>query len=471
MTPPTSTTATRQTDLRSRPAPCPAAISRRVFLGGVTGAFAALALPRSTRAVEREPHFFLEVVFTGGLDATYLFDARPLALTAAGLQHNYIGQEPAEWAGHNGGRALVAPPAATLRPFQADLAVVNGVVMSTSFDGHDQNLNVLLTGNPFGGQSMLSRLNVDKPLDFLRLGPVEGSALEDGRFLPLGVKAAKELQASLAAASGAPEPFNAFVEAGYAARSAGDGRFSAGARALLDGARQSANLEQRLRSLQLPVDIDPEGNLGQELVLVREAFRRGVSQAALVDLTGESDFDVHASNSARVQLPLYASVTAQLAEIFAFLKGTAYDDRQSLLDVTTVLVASEFSRTMRQEGQAIDNTGTDHNPLSNTILVAGKGIRGGAVLGGTDFNRPDEALSGAHLALDPKRLKRMGLPIDWNTGLPSTEAPAVYAAEKYLGISSIVNTVYSLFGVDQKLYWRPSRDTPTAPILAALRRS
>ena len=446
-------------------------LSRRVFLGGVTGAFGALMLPRSARAVEREPHFFLEVIITGGLDSTYLFDARPLALTAAGLQQNYIGKEPTEWSGNNGGRTLVAGPADTLRPFQADLAIVNGVVMSTSFDGHDQNLNVLLTGNPFGGLSMISRLNVDKPLDFLKLGPIDGAALEDGRYLPLRVKAAKELQASLAAASGAPEPFNEFVQAGYAARSAGSGRFSAGVRALLDGARQSRNLEDRLASLKLPDDIDPEGNLGQDLVLVGESFRRGVSQAALIDLTGESDFDVHANSSARVQLPLYAAATSQLAEIFAFLTGTPYDDRQSLLDVTTVLVASEFSRTMRQEGQPIENTGTDHNPLSNTILAAGKGIRGGVVLGGTDFNTPDEALSGAHLSLDPKKLKRMGLPIDWKTGLPSAEAPSVYAADTYLGIGSVVNTVYSLFGVDEKLYWASSRDAPAAPLLTALRRT
>jgi hypothetical protein len=142
-----------------------------------------------------------------------------------------------------------------------------------------------------------------------------------------------------------------------------------------------------------------------------------------------------------------------------------------LLDVTTVLVASEFSRTMRQETLPIDNTGTDHNPLSNTIIAAGKGIRGGVVLGGTDFNRAEEVLSGAHLSLDPKRLKRMGLPIDWRTGLPSPEAPAVYAPEKYLGIASVVNTVYSLFGVDEKHYWESSRDAPPAPLLAALRRS
>ena len=51
---------------------------------------------------KEDPHFFLQVFFSGGVDPTYLFDARPLEMTKNKLLQNYIGKEPKLWTGANG---------------------------------------------------------------------------------------------------------------------------------------------------------------------------------------------------------------------------------------------------------------------------------------------------------------------------------------------------------------------------------
>jgi hypothetical protein len=56
-------------------------------------------------------------------------------------------------------------------------------------------------------------------------------------------------------------------------------------------------------------------------------------------------------------------------------RDTPFDQTHNYHDVTTVLVSSEFSRTLRQRDRPIDATGTDHNPYCNSLLVAGKEIR------------------------------------------------------------------------------------------------
>ncbi|MGE0616693.1 MAG: DUF1501 domain-containing protein, partial [Bacteriovoracia bacterium] len=140
----------------------------------------------------------------------------------------------------------------------------------------------------------------------------------------------------------------------------------------------------------------------------------------------------------------------------------------SLLDVTTIMVSSEFGRTMRQEGLAIDKTGTDHNPLTNTILLGGKGIRGGCVFGASDFQTPDEKLSPIHQSFDPQKLKLMGRPFDFTSMSARDDLPKTYKASDYLGMSSVANTVYALFGVPEKYHRLLARNEPPAPILSKL---
>ncbi|WP_437819626.1 hypothetical protein [Sorangium sp. So ce1078] len=138
-----------------------------------------------------------------------------------------------------------------------------------------------------GGSSFLSHLNLDRPLDYLKIGDLSAD-LTDGRFAPLTPAAARELKARLHDA-GQDGGVDEFLYSRSAEAKRETGRFSAGSGELLAAAQQSRPLEERLRAVDLP----PAGgeDLPQALGLIGECFRRGIVQCALVDLTGAMALD------------------------------------------------------------------------------------------------------------------------------------------------------------------------------------
>src|SRR5438552_4704143 len=115
-------------------------LSRRNLLFASSALGLTLLIPRrlARAAAGTKPQFLLHIQAQGGLDSTMMFGARPLALTAAGKIHNPLNENPAAWAGSNGQSSLTASPTAPLRSLRDKFSVVNGVVMSANFDGHDQ---------------------------------------------------------------------------------------------------------------------------------------------------------------------------------------------------------------------------------------------------------------------------------------------------------------------------------------------
>jgi hypothetical protein len=413
------------------------------------------------------PRFLLNIVASGGLDNSSMFDARPLAMTAAGLIHNPLNEDPAPWVGDNGGTALTVSSAAPLQAIRDRFSVINGVVMSTSFDGHDQNTNLLLAGNPFGGTSFSSDLNFDSsaPLDYVRLGDVPAE-LQDSRTIPVSEAGLKQLVSGVSSLDKIAPSLDDFLRAETATLGNKNQRFGAGVLDLDAANTASKELQARIKSIQLGTDADP---LDAQLAVIREVFRLGVARGAMFEVTGtDLFFDNHAAQAAKTQGPSFVELSTRLARVFQYLAATPYDANNSLLDVTTVVVGSEFGRTMRQLGKPIDDTGTDHNPLSNSILIGGAGIKSGLVIGASDFQSATETLSGAHLALDADKLKVMGRPFDFATCTVRSDRPATFAAGDYLQIASVINTVYSVFGVDQDKWRLVERGGAVAPVLSAL---
>jgi hypothetical protein len=132
------------------------------------------------------------------------------------------------------------------------------------------------------------------------------------------------------------------------------------------------------------------------------------------------------------------------------------------------MVASELGRTMRGADLPVDQTGTNHNQFSNSILIGGKGIRAGMVIGGSDLPDEKATVSKAHLALDGVLEKTMGLPFDFASLMPRPDLPDAFDIKDYLTIGSIINTVYALFDVPKANYRALRRDLPAAPVLHGL---
>ncbi len=452
---------------------------RDVLKFGLAGA-ATLLLPgtsflgrASAEAMADDPHFFLMIVMNGGADASYMFDARPLSMTAAGKIQNYLGKDPDPWRGKNGIGAAATSLVKPLAPFRDRFSVLNGVVMTPSFDGHAQNMNFLFTGDPFGGDSFIPYLNSPetgrKPDAVDAIIPADRAdfnGLNQSGVIPLQPKVLRGLPERLRELppAHAGDPLDAFVRSRLDVAAQGEGAISEGARLMRAALDNSPEVHRKLASL---TQSNPNQSVEkQSIALIAECFRLSLSRAAVYVLPEQ--FDVHAPELAKAQPELFGNAISKIAALLQGLADTPFDAHRSMFDVTTVMVASEFSRTMRAPDMPIDGTGTNHNQYSNTVLLGGKGVRSGLVIGESDMADVSAPISKAHRAIDPVLEKTVGKPFDFKTMRPRGDLPEAFDVDDYLTIGSVINSVYSLFGVPAGHYRKTGRDKDTAPILTGL---
>jgi hypothetical protein len=444
-------------------------MDRRQFLKTTAGGMALMAAPFGWAApTGRSPdHFFLLVALQGGLDHSYFFDARPLALTQAGLIQNYLGMEPLlmqDSAGQSCWRSILTEP---LRPYFGDLSIINGVMTMTGFDGHDQAANILFTGNPFGGDGFIPHLN--RPgagpaiLDGLQYGQLLGQFTNADRIVSLDSQSGMKLQSSIQAFPpiALSSPVLRFVRDRLVEVGTGVGGISAGARQMAQGLQDLPALDQSLRTLAAG-----DGGAPPEVEALKVAtdlFKKGVALAAI--LAPNFGLDTHAAKDAKRAQMRFSRVMDYLVNVFKFLKNTPFDGKRSYWDVTTVVVTSEFGRTMRQKNARIDDTGTDHNSFSNSAILGGKGIRGGLILGASDMAGVGEPVSGAHLSLDRDLIKTMGRPFDFARMRPRTDLPPVYDPGDYLTVHSLINTIYACMEVPENQLRKVAQSGVPYPIL------
>jgi hypothetical protein len=431
----------------------------------------------------KEPHFYLQLYYSNGFDSSYLFDGRPLSFTKAGKIQNYVGADPTPWVGRNGQSCLASSLVAPLSSYKDDFSVINGIFNPSRDDGHDQNRNVIFTGNSFGGDSFFPYLNdlaaPRSSLDFLVCGSLRVPFSNGNSSIALTSSGLGFFAGVVRNSKGSSpqDPSIEFLNSRLQFGSKGSGKFSEGVRNMLSGLGESFSVGTKFKGIELGIN-EGDSRILKELKAAHKLFVSGITNCAVI--TDESnrnqliDLDTHDAESAANQPQSYGAVVAEIAEAFQFLKNTVFDEAKglSLLDVTTVMISSEFGRTNCQVGNPIDKTGTDHNPLSNMILLGGKGIKGGQVIGATDLDSLDNSgnyqnLSKPHLEFDPELIKRMGKPFNFESMQPY-EAPEVFHADHYLTMGSVVNTILKLYGCDESKYWSNTRNGSKAKILAGL---
>ena len=454
-------------------------VTRRKFMSYAALGGGTLLLPpigaREAAAAADDPHFFLLIVLNGGADPAYMFDARPLSMTRAGRIQNYLGQEPFPWHGRNGVSTLASPLVKPLIPFRDWFSVLNGVYMAPGFDGHLQNMNFLFAGNPFGGESFIPHLNLaangPAPASLDAVSPTDALPVNvdnHSAVVSLNPWAAAGLATSLKRLrpiqSG--DPLAEFVRGRVKANAEGPSRFAAGAQRMLAGLDGAPAVHRQLAKLVPPhAEAEPEQ---QAVDLIAQCFRQSIARSAIYVLP--EFFDVHSVEQAKGQPKLFTTAIKRLAEILEALDETPFDARRSMIDVTTLMVASEFGRTMRIAESPIHATGTNHNALANSVLLGGKGVKGGLVIGASDLANERAQASGAHRAMDPALEKTMGTPFDFAALRPISELPDEFDIEDHLTIGSVINTVYSLFDVSENRYRALGRNLPVAPVLHGLLR-
>ena len=148
--------------------------------------------------------------------------------------------------------------------------------------------------------------------------------------------------------------------------------------------------------------------LGQSLLLARRLVEAGVRFVNVNDKVRNGqleNWDSHENNFGRLKNDLLPPADRAFAALIEDL------DTRGLLDSTLVIALAEFGRTPKVNGQG----GRDHWPDCYSIVLAGGGIRGGAVHGASDK-------IGAYPDIDPVTPGDLAATIFWRFGLdPRTE--------------------------------------------------
>ncbi|MFO0876173.1 MAG: DUF1501 domain-containing protein [Gemmataceae bacterium] len=145
---------------------------------------------------------------------------------------------------------------------------------------------------------------------------------------------------------------------------------------------------------------------GQNLLLARRLVEAGVPFVNVYDFKQQGqNWDAHARCAEQHRSYLLPPIDRALSALIEDL------DVRGLLDSTLVVAMGEFGRTPKIN----ENAGRDHWPDCYSVLLAGGGVRGGAVYGASDR-------IGAYPALDPVTPGDLAATIYWRFGIdPGTE--------------------------------------------------
>ncbi len=153
-----------------------------------------------------------------------------------------------------------------------------------------------------------------------------------------------------------------------------------------------------------PADVTGQGHArhmrGQNLLVARRLVEAGVPFVNVYDFRQQGqNWDSHANNFALHKDHLVPPADKSLAALIGDL------EERGLLDSTLIVATGEFGRTPQINGGA----GRDHWPDCYSVLLAGGGVRGGAVHGASDA-------IGAYPAKDPATPAELAATIYWRFG-------------------------------------------------------
>ncbi len=146
------------------------------------------------------------------------------------------------------------------------------------------------------------------------------------------------------------------------------------------------------------------GMRGQNLLLARRLVEAGVPFVTVHDFQQQGqNWDAHANNGELHKTTLLPLADRGLSALIEDLES------RGLLETTLIVAMGEFGRTPRINA----NAGRDHWPDCYSVLLAGGGVRGGYVHGGSD------AL-GAYPATNPVTPGDLAATVYWRFGLDPT---------------------------------------------------
>lgn len=287
------------------------------------------------------------------------------------------------------GNSFVGPAMKPLQPFFANMTVVNGMFVTANDGGHDSASIYMSTGN---GQGHLGVLPLE--LEGLVYSSPFGTLANTSVFN--GGKN-KNIWDLVNLANSSLTGADALIDFGDK-----ETEFSKARRALISHSDKINRYNEIFKSF----------SDNKEIAAIVSAFRSGLSQTSFLSVN--KGLDTHAGHPG-THANLLTESFSEVAKVIAALKsnpGVSADLRddttRTLLDQTTVVVTSEFTRTPALNG----SQGKDHNPQCNSALIFSPKMKSTIIGGSTLVTRSQSKSGTPYLA---------GLPLNNNTLMPSLE--------------------------------------------------
>jgi uncharacterized protein (DUF1501 family) len=401
-----------------------------LMLFGAAGTIPGLSLySRALHAADtrRKARFFVMIRATNGWDVTLGLDPK---IHANGSDQNDMFIEYTPDQIMSAGALRFAPACAPLRPHFQDVATINGVFMSDANVSHDGNLDYISTGNSEGAAPDLA-VELASATQVAPFGVLFDTTLKRANRVVVTNSTSNML--SLRGGVG----ITALERAGQMGGDSHSGFAKAKLNLLSHGALRTEFVNE-LDKLQEEIDAASSARRGGAVLAA--AFTTGAAYQGMLTLSPSLDtHSAHEGTHLKEQTSLWEGV----ADIFRIFKTVPYHDEAgredgSLFDRTTFMIVSEFSRTPALNAAK----GKDHNPLTNSVLLAGAGVRGGTTIGESRLilRRNTRTGESRHVA---------GL-INFETGqVARTKGEARAKEFQLITPENVVATVIDIFGVDR----------------------
>ncbi len=411
-----------------------------------------LSNPLSNSLLERPKKFLIMVRMAEGWDVSLGLDPK-----AHGTAHGTLGSQSDQqdiFIEYRADEILtyqnlkMGPACAALMPFAPDIAIVNGVFMSDANVSHEANLDYISTGNG-SGQAADSVVELAYSTGTGPFGVIFNSRLKRAtrNLMPTSYSDLENLRNAV----------DASQLQDYIAKLKSKGQLRDSQLNLIQNAPARTRLIQAMDGLGAEfgktIDNSQTGlaQLHRASVLVAAAFSSGVAYQAQLDLS--LSLDTHSDHEIK-HMNEQKSGWEAVANLFRIFKNIPYlnekgEAKGSLFDQTTFVVVSEFSRTPALNA----SKGKDHNPLTNSVLLAGGGVKGGQSFGESRIitRRHSETGESRHVASL----------VDYATGqVPQTKSEAQSANFQFIFPENIVSTLIEITGADRSRIANINSDVP-----------
>ena len=313
--------------------------------------------------------FFVLIRAQFGWDVTLGLDPQVMP---AGCDENdiFIEYRPEDILSNQSGSLRLAPAAAAMMPYANSMAIINGVFMSDSNVDHGRNLNYATAGTPNDGAPSLA-IDVASHSDVGRFGVIFDQDLSSGDNPTVMTTTFNNLQSL--ASGGSLGAIRSFLTG-----LGGNDAYAKAQATFLNGDKEIGELKKALAAKQANANQNQSSSQSQSAsngFLAACGFASGCANQA--QITIQENLDTHSDHPVN-HMKAQTSVWTQIAAICELFKSVPVGtDGSSVFDQTTFMVVSEFSRT-----PALDaSKGKNHNPLTNSVLLLGNGVRGGQVAG------------------------------------------------------------------------------------------